>query len=136
MTRILVIDDDFSVSIAIQILLRSRGYEVVLAQTGHAGAEAFAASRFDVVMVDLFMPEMDGFETISKLRQYLPTVPIVAMSGFRFCEPIAAVPDFLDVAAKLGATSCLRKPFGPRQLMAAIDVSLPETFSQGRAVEG
>ena len=134
MTRILVIDDDFSVGVAIQTLLGHQGCDVVLAQSGHVGTEAFETSSFDAVMVDLFMPGMDGLETIAGIRQRAPMVPIVAMSGFRFCDSMGSIPDFLDMAAKLGATYCLRKPFGPQQLMAAINACLDQTFSRDRAV--
>lgn len=134
MTRILVIDDDLCVGVAIQTLLRHRGYDVVLAQSGHAGTEAFRASDFDAVMVDIFMPGMDGLETVTSIRQMAASVPIVAMSGFRFCDSTAGFPDFLDIATKLGATACLRKPFGPGQLSAAVACCLGATDPCNRAV--
>jgi DNA-binding response OmpR family regulator len=134
MNRILVIDDDFSVGLAIKTLLGHQSCDAVLAQSGLAGTEAFKTSSFDVVMVDLFMPGMDGLETIAGIRQLAPTVPTIAMSGFRFCDTRDSTPDFLDMAAKLGATYCLRKPFGPQQLMAAINACLDQTFSRDRAV--
>jgi DNA-binding response OmpR family regulator len=134
MTRILVIDDDFSVGLAIQTLLGHQGCDVVLAQSGHVGTDALETSSFDTVMVDLFMPGLDGLETIAGIRQRAPMVPIVAMSGFRFCGAMGSTPDFLDMAAKQGATYCLRKPFGPQQLMAAINACLDQTFSRERAV--
>jgi len=124
MTRVLVIDDDKSVCIAIETLLRRQNYVAVVADSGELGSKTFEASNFDVVMVDIFMPGMDGLETIKAFRRRAPTVPIVAMSGFRFRSSIASAPDFLGMAAKLGATCCLRKPFGSWQLMAAIDVCL------------
>jgi CheY-like chemotaxis protein len=102
MIRILVIDDDFSVGMAIQTLLRHQGCDVVLAQTGQTGIQALESSSFDAVIVDLFMPGMDGLETIAGIRQRAPMVPVVAMSGFKSCDSTGA--DFLDMAAKLGAT--------------------------------
>jgi CheY-like chemotaxis protein len=134
MTRILVIDDDLSVGVAIQTLLGHQGCDVVLASSGPVGTETLAASNFDAVIVDLFMPGMDGLETIAGIRQRTPLVPIVAMSGFRFCDTRGSTPDFLDMAAERGATYCLRKPFGPQQLMAAINACLDQTFSRDCAV--
>jgi CheY-like chemotaxis protein len=134
MTRILVIDDDFSVGVAIQTLLGHQGCDVVLAQGGHVGTETFETSSFDMVMVDLFMPGMDGLETIAGIRQRAPLVPIVAMSGFRFSDSTGSIPDFLDMAGTRGATYCLRKPFGPQQLMAAINHCLDQARSQDRAI--
>ena len=133
MTRVLVIDDDKSVCVAIETLLRRQDCVAVVADSGELGAEAFEASNFDVVMVDIFMPGMDGLETIKGFRQRAPTVPIVAMSGFRFRSSIAPAPDFLGMATKLGATCCLRKPFGPQQLMAAINVCLGDRLPRGCA---
>jgi two-component system response regulator (stage 0 sporulation protein F) len=123
-TRVLVIDDDNSVCAAIERLLRNQNCIVVLAASGRLGTESFEASQFDLVMVDIFMPGMDGLETIKGFREQAPKVPIVAMSGFRFRGALTPAPDFLGMAAKLGATYCLRKPFGPRQLMAAINSAL------------
>jgi CheY-like chemotaxis protein len=85
-------------------------------------------------MVDIFMPGMDGLETIRGFRERAPTVPIVAMSGFRFRNSCTApAPDFLGMAIKLGATYCLQKPFGPQQLMAAITACLGERLPKNRA---
>src|ERR1700674_3429095 len=110
MTRVLVIDDDRSVGAAIQLMLARRSCDTVLAASACAGVEAFQSSKFDVVIVDIFMPGMNGLETIARFRQQAPTVPIVAMSGFRFRDSMVPAMDFLAMAARLGATACLRKP--------------------------
>jgi DNA-binding response OmpR family regulator len=134
MTRVLVIDDDQSVGAAIQLTLARQGYETVLVPDAHAGVQAFESSKFDLVMVDIFMPGIDGLETIKDFRERAPTVPIVAMSGFRFRNSVPSVPDYLGMAAKLGATFCLRKPFAPDQLMAAINSCLDPVSSSDRSL--
>jgi DNA-binding response OmpR family regulator len=129
MARVLVIDDDKSVCAAIEALLRHQDCVAVLAESGSAGASTFENSHFDLVMVDIFMPGIDGLETIKGFREWAPTVPIVAMSGFRFRNSCTApAPDFLGLAIKVGATYCLQKPFGPQQLMAAITACLGEAL--------
>jgi CheY-like chemotaxis protein len=125
-TRVLVIDDDNSVRNAIELSLRRQGCVVVLAESGYIGLAAFAASKFDVVMVDIFMPKMEGLEVIKVLHERAPEIPIIAMSGYRFRHVTSSAPDFLEMAAELGTTACLRKPFGPRQLKAAIDACVPK----------
>ncbi len=135
MTRILVIDDDESVCLAIERLLRQHDHVAVLANSSRLGVEAFDVSIFDMVMVDIFMPEMDGLETIKDFRNRAPTLPIVAMSGFRFRNTMAPTPDFLGMAAELGATYCLRKPFGSHQLMAAVNACLGEKSPNSCATE-
>jgi CheY-like chemotaxis protein len=127
-TRILVIDDDACVSAAIQAILARRQCETVLASRAHAGIHSFQASEFDVVMVDLFMPGMNGLDTITRIRSE-SAVPIIAMSGFRLRNSLDPDQDFLGMAKLRGATISLRKPFSPPQLVAAIDRSLGRTFS-------
>ncbi len=133
MTHVLVIDDDRSVSIAIEALLLNQNCSVVLADSGEI-AKSFKNSHFNVAMVDIVMPGMDGFETIKVFRKRAPKVPIIAMSGFRFSNSTAAAPDFLSMASKLGANYCLRKPFTPLQLMTAINSCLCEAPRIARAL--
>jgi DNA-binding response OmpR family regulator len=133
MARVLVIDDDKSVCAAIEALLRHQDCVAILAESGSVGARTFEDSEFDLVMVDIFMPGMDGLETIKGFRERAPSVPIVAMSGFRFRNSCTApAPDFLGMAIKLGATYCLQKPFGPQQLLAAITACLGEVLPKNR----
>lgn len=131
MTRVLVIDDDKSVCSAIEAFLRRQDCIVVLANNGYVGIKSFESSHFDVVMIDIFMPGMDGLETIKGFRERAPKVPIVAMSGFRFRGTTGPAPNFLGMAAKLGATYCLSKPFQPQQLMAAINACLTKKNLNG-----
>jgi CheY-like chemotaxis protein len=121
-TRVLVIDDDASVSTAIQAILARRQCDTVVVSRAHAGIHAFQSFGFDVVMVDLFMPGMNGLDTIARIRDESP-VPIIAMSGFRLRNSLDADQDFLGMAILRGATISLRKPFSPPHLIAAIDQS-------------
>jgi CheY-like chemotaxis protein len=129
MTRVLVIDDDKSVGAAIQMMLACQGCDTVLAPDADTGVQAFEASKFDVVMIDIFMPGIDGLKAIKGFRERAPSMPIVAMSGFRFRQSMGPGLDVLGMATELGATSCLRKPFAPQQLMAAINSGLESAFA-------
>ena len=133
-TRILVIDDDACVSIAIQAILARHQYDTVLASRAHVGIHAFQASQFDVVMVDLFMPGMNGLDTIARIRSK-SAVPIIAMSGFRLRNSLDPDQDFLGMAILRGATTSLRKPFSPPQLVAAIDRGLGLASSTERTMQ-
>jgi CheY-like chemotaxis protein len=126
MKRVLVIDDDKFICVAIETSLHRHDCEVVVADSGYVGTKTFETSDFDVVMVDIFMPGMDGLEIIKEFRKRAPTLPIVAMSGYRFRNSMNSAPDFLEMAVKLGATYRLRKPFGQWQLRAAINACLVE----------
>jgi CheY-like chemotaxis protein len=121
--RILVIDDDASVTAAIQAILSRHQYETVVASRAHAGIHAFRATLFDAVLIDLFMPGMNGLDTIARIRSK-SEVPIIAMSGFRLRNSLDPAQDFLGLARLRGATMSLRKPFSSLQLVAAIEHSL------------
>jgi CheY-like chemotaxis protein len=133
-TRILVIDDDACVSTAIRAILARRQCETVLASRAHAGIHAFQTFGFDVVMVDLFMPGMNGLDTITRIRSK-SAVPVIAMSGFRLRNSLDPDQDFLGMAMLRGATISLRKPFSPPQLVAAIDRSLGLASSTERTMQ-
>jgi CheY-like chemotaxis protein len=133
-TRILVIDDDACVSTAIRAILARHQCETVLASRAHAGIHTFQASEFDVVMVDLFMPGMNGLDTITRIRSE-SAVPIIAMTGFRLRNSLDPGQDFLGMAKQRGATASLRKPFSPPQLVAAIDRSLGLASSTGESTQ-
>ena len=125
MTTVLVIDDDEFVGHSVRTILELEGFTVELASTGRAGLAALSAHSFDTVVIDIFMPEMDGIETIRELRRIHPGVPIIAMSGFVFKDKTHAAPDFLSMARAFGATEVLHKPFHPRELIDMIRTCLP-----------
>jgi CheY-like chemotaxis protein len=120
--RVLVIDDDDCVGAAIKVTLARRKSETALASRAYAGIEALQSSRFDVVLVDLFMPGMSGLDAISYIRRQ-SGIPIIAMSGFRLRDSRNSI-DYLGMAIQRGASTCIRKPFTPQQLIEAIDRSV------------
>jgi CheY-like chemotaxis protein len=126
MKRILVVDDDPLVGYAIRAWLEEGGFSVVIADGGEAGLSALDSSTFDIMIVDIFMPHMRGFESVRVFHERAPTVPLIAISGYIFAEQRMPAPDFLSMAIELGATRCLRKPFTPKTLMAVIDMCLLE----------
>ena len=130
MTRVLVVDDDPMVCAAIEIYLEHHGFEVTIANGGDAGLRAIEAFSFDLMIVDIFMPHMRGFESIRIFHERAPAVPLVAMSGYAFANLDSPAPDFLRMALELGAARCLRKPFTPAALVAVINECLAEARSR------
>ncbi len=122
--RVLVIDDDLSVGAAIQMMLVSQGCSAMYAPDARKGIQLFGSSRFDLVMIDIIMAGTGGLAVIRSIRERAPGVPIIAMSGFHFRNPTSLAPDVLAVAAGLGATACLRKPFTAQQMMVAVNLNL------------
>jgi CheY-like chemotaxis protein len=122
MARILIIDDDRLAREAMRIALSSRGHEVTLAESGKAGVETGLANDFDAVIVDLFMPDMDGLAVIKTIHDTKPTMPLIAASGFMFGgQECPQMPNFDRMATEAGAIATLYKPFRPAALLAEID---------------
>ena len=120
MLRILVVDDDMAVRGAIKMVLEQDGHQVTLAANGRAGVAAVETGSFDLVICDIFMPGMDGIETIHAFHRHNPQMPVIAMSGFMFRDGQSPAPDYLTLSTKLGAAYSLRKPFRPHELLKAV----------------
>src|SRR6202035_2022141 len=134
MRRILVVDDDPHICLAIRAWLKRYGFRVSIADGGLNGLAALDNATFDLMIVDIFMPNMRGFESIRGFHNHAPTVPLIAISGYAFSSPETSSPDFLRMALKLGATRCLRKPFRPTTLLSVIDECLSEADLHRRYV--
>lgn len=114
--RILVIDDEVEIRRAIRAGMIGSGYSVELAGTGEEGLGVFERRRPDVIILDLAMPGLDGFEVIERVRR-ASTVPIIVLS---------IVSDQSDKikALDLGADDYLTKPFDMGELLARVRVAL------------
>lgn len=118
--RILLVDDDQDIRAIMCCALAAAGHDVAQAANGQEALRKTAGMNFDLCIVDIFMPTMDGLETIRHFHGCSPLLPILAMSGLRVCEGFAA-PNFLDAAVAFGAVSVLSKPFGTNELLCAVD---------------
>lgn len=118
MSRILVIDDQADVRAMISIVLRVRHFEIVEAATAAAALQAFDISSFDLAIVDIFLEGTNGFDLIRMMRDRIPNLPVVAISGMTALDFISQSPDLSDVV-------CLQKPFRPNDLTRAIEAANP-----------
>ena len=116
MSRVLVVDDDPRILKTLEINLRARGFEVVLARTGEDALKLAARHHPDAVILDLGLPKLDGLDVVRGLRGWT-SVPIVVLSG-RGSE--TAKVEALD----LGADDYLTKPFGMDELFARLRAAL------------
>jgi CheY-like chemotaxis protein len=126
MQRILVVDDDPTVCMAIDVNLRRHNFQVTIADGGYAGLRALEGGGFDLMIVDIFMPNMRSFESIRIFHERAPSVPLIAMSGYAFANLDSPAPDFLRMTFELGASRCLRKPFRPAALLTMVNECLSE----------
>lgn len=131
MASILVVDDDPAVRTAIQMVLEREGLEVHAASDGQTALKLVAAEDFDMLIVDVFMPGMDGLEIIKQVHRQKPKLPIIAMSGLPFQSGATQPPDSLSTATRHGAVGSLTKPFRPRDLLAVIAEALERSAAEG-----
>jgi DNA-binding response OmpR family regulator len=111
-TRILTVEDDERIRTAVKMALEDEGWVVEETATGQAALESFSRNPADVVLIDIMLPDIDGFEVCRSLRR-TSDVPIVM---------VTARADTHDVVAGLeaGADDYLTKPFAPKELSARI----------------
>jgi len=113
MARIIVIDDQPGILRVACLALEAAGHQVVAYPDGRGGIAHIKRDPPDLLVTDLFMPEMEGLETIRLARDLQSRMPIIAMSGVYFG-------DYLEIAAKFGALATLKKPFRPADLVALV----------------
>lgn len=104
----------------VRLLLERAGHNVVTADGGRKGLALCESGDFDLLLFDIFMPGMDGFETMRMVRLRRPQLPIIVISGRPVTSDADGAPDFLTMATKLGAVSSLQKPFRPADLLTAV----------------
>src|SRR3989339_230648 len=113
MAKILVVDDERSIRNTLKEILEYEKHEVVLAATGMESLEVLTKSAFDVMLLDIKMPEMDGMEVLEKVVKEYPDIQIVMISGHGNVD--AAVK-----AVKLGAFDFIEKPLDLNRLLVTI----------------
>lgn len=109
-------DDDDIFRSALRVILEGAGYAVAEAADGAVGMRLYHQLGTDLVLVDIFMPEMDGLEVLRALRTQVPRPCLIAMSG----GGPTGQGDILAIAATLGAARTLRKPFTSRELLDTV----------------
>jgi CheY-like chemotaxis protein len=120
MARILVIDDEAMVRRAIVRMLAAGAHDAVEAPDATAGLRLWREQGADVVVTDIALPDMTGFELIGLLRSEGETVPIIAISGS------LVVSDLELIADRLGIVELLAKPFSGDQLLSAVSKALAD----------
>jgi DNA-binding response OmpR family regulator len=119
--RILVVDDSASVRRALAEFLTRAGHEVIQAADGSEAARVWHTAEVDLVILDLFMPEKDGIETMVELRAFAPGTPIIVMSGGR---ADGSQSDMRNAAELLGVSLTIEKPFTLDEVLEAVRKAL------------
>lgn len=111
--KILILDDEAEIRAELAEYLARKGYEVEEAGDGIEGLRKFEAAPADLVITDIKMPRLDGYEVIRRVRQIDPDLPIIAITGH-------FSPGDLSTAKDAGATVTMKKPLGLRELAAEL----------------
>lgn len=127
--HILVMEDDLSVAKGLEMVLREDGFDVNLAGTGELAVEAFQQKRFDLLVADLRLPDIDGMEVIRKIKAQKPETEVIVITGYGTAATAVE-------AMKLGVSDFLPKPFTDDQIKTAITGALKsqETVSEAKPV--
>ncbi len=111
---ILVVDDQPKILRFVEIDLKLRGFEVIATTSGEKALEFLKSAKPDIVLLDIIMPGIDGFEVIRRLRTFTQ-LPVIAFS---------ASPGNQDEALRLGANDFMTKPFQPDEMVRRIKTLL------------
>ncbi len=117
MKKILVIDDEPIIRVSCQRSLSNEGYEVKSASSGKEGIDLLEKEAFNLVLLDIKMPDMDGIEVLKKIKNTWPETKIIMITGYSTVETAVKT-------LKLGALNYLEKPFTPDTLIETIKEAL------------
>ncbi len=118
--RILIIDDEPRIRDACLLVLSDKGFDVAAAPDGEQGLQMIKETHYDIVLVDLMMPTISGFDVLSEVRNNHPDTVVIVITGYATLEHSIE-------AMKKGAFDFIPKPFTPDQLRAVVDKSLRYT---------
>ena len=126
--HILVMEDDSSVAKGLEMVLTEEGYNVYLADTGGLALEAFKQKRYDLLVADLRLPDMDGMQVIKQIKTEKPDTEVVVITGYGTAATAVE-------AMKLGARDFLPKPFTEDQIKSAIGEALSGRKEEDKLTE-
>ena len=131
--RILVVDDDRAILQSMMTILQEKGYDVDTAETGREAIEKSARSVFNMALLDIKLPDMEGTELLVKMHQTTPRMMKIMITGY------PSLKTAVD-AINLGADSYLLKPVNPKDLLKVVEEKLreqseAETLSEDKVAE-
>ena len=121
--NILVMEDDLSVAKGLEMVLSEEGYDVNWAGTGELAIEAFKQKRYDLLVADLRLPDINGMEVIKKVKEEKPETEVIVITGYGTTSTAVE-------AMKLGVRDFLPKPFTEDQIKTSINEALQVYFEK------
>jgi two-component system phosphate regulon sensor histidine kinase PhoR len=118
--KILVVDDEMRIREGCREILTEEGFEVSSAESGEKGLEMIAQEHFDIILLDLMMPEISGLEVLPKVNASHPDTVVIVITGYATIEHSIQ-------AMKSGAFDFIPKPFSPEQLKVVVSKAIEHT---------
>jgi len=120
MARIMIVDDNPAILGLLRQILEEEGHTVDDAPDGHVALRHFAGDPADLVICDVYMPNMNGIEFVMRVREAFPDARIIGMSGGGFLSAEAV----LEAVRNLGAVGVLEKPFQVEDVIRLVNMAL------------
>lgn len=117
--HVLLVEDEISVARGLKMVMDGEGYDVDVADSGRVALNKFRTKKFDLMVTDLRLPDIDGMEVIEQVRESRPDTKVVIITGY----PSVAT---AVKAVKLGISDYLRKPFTDDEFMEAVDTAMKD----------
>ncbi|MBW1797366.1 MAG: response regulator [Deltaproteobacteria bacterium] len=117
--RVLVIDDESVICDACDLVLTEKGHMVDYCKTGKTGLIAIERGTYDVILLDMKLPDIDGMKVLKRVREKMPAPCVIVMTGYSTMSNAVQ-------AMKLGAADYLAKPFTDDELIESVEKACPE----------
>ncbi|HLF18744.1 MAG TPA: response regulator [Candidatus Omnitrophota bacterium] len=115
--KALVVDDKRVIGDLFGVTLGYKGHDIKIVQDGEEAVQLVKKEKFDIVFIDIVMPEPDGVSVLEKIREVAPDLPVVMMSGY-------SVDEKRHRAMELGAITCLKKPFEMDEVRQVVKLAI------------
>lgn len=122
--KILIVDDEPGILMSLDFLFRKKGYDVFIARDGKEAIELLDKHEPDLTILDIMMPEVDGYEVCTYIRRSAP----IANSGIIFLSAKSKKSD-MEKGLELGADAYMTKPFSNRELLESVDTIINKKSS-------
>ena len=123
MAHILLVEDSPEVSMSVREILESAGHSIEDASSGKGAIKLLSSGKFDIIVSDIWMPEMDGIALLKEIRGSGNEIPVVVISGG---APNAPLTYTAPLAATFGANIMIYKPFEKDELLKAVTTALSD----------
>lgn len=114
---VLIVDDSYGDRETLKDVLEDKGYKVIEADSGYKAIELVKKGRYDIIFLDIKMPDIDGVKTFEEIHKVNPQIPVIMITGY-------SVEELVQEALNKGAYACITKPFDIEKILKAMDEAI------------